>query len=204
MATRLIEPRKRGADPSKLTANEQKFVMELLAAGDWNLAEAVRKAYPKCKNPAQYGTKLMHRPRIKAILGKLQRQDTEKLELDRLEVLRQLWWALTRKVRDFADADGFPLPPDQLPEHCQSVVDGYKVRMLKRWKDDEGASYELQSIEYKLTPHAVAREQAMKHRGLFAPEEVNIKHKLAIDWDEYYARQEPQRAIDVDVVEGSK
>lgn len=182
MGTTLIEPRKRGADPKKLTMGELRFCLEMLACNGSNATECVRVSFPKCKNPTQYAGKLLKRPRIKAYLGKVQKEDGERLELDRLEVLRQLWNALTRKIKDFSDASGLPLPPHKLPPECQSIVDGYKVKVLKKWNTEEEVC-EILSIEYRLTPHAVAREQAMKHKGLFAPEEHNVKHEVAaIDW----------------------
>ena len=177
MGTTLIEERKRGADPSKLTAGEQKFVLELLANGMSNIADAVRKAFPKNRNPAQYGNSLLKRPRIKALLGKLMREDVERLELDRLEAVKQLYYALTRSIKDFTNPNGTMKSPHELPERCQSIVDSYKCKVLYTLEDGS----EMQEIEYRLTPHATAREQALKHLGLFAPEVQ--KQLMGIDWD---------------------
>lgn len=173
MGTTLMKNSKRGADPKKLTGGEQKFVLELLAAGDWNLAAAVRKAYPKCKNPAQYGTKLMKRKRIADILGKIQQEDVERLELDRAEVLLQMYYAATREIRDFHDKQGRPLLPHQLPKRCQSIIDKVKTK-VRRFTQEDGTVEEDIEHEYTLTPHAVAREQALKQMGMFAPSEIDL------------------------------
>jgi len=199
--TMKIKPRKNGADPTKLTVAQQRFILEFLANGMTNAADAVRLAYPKIKNPAQYSTKLLNHPKVKAILGKTMREDAERLELDRLEVLRQLWYALTRKARDFVGEDGIPLTPDRLPEECQSIVDGYRVKVLKKWREDEGETHcELVSVEYKLTPHAVAREQAMKHKGLFEPEKHDVR-VMVFDFDRLAAGgEESVNVIEAEIV----
>ena len=168
------ELRERGTDPSRLTDKERKFVAEYPI--DFNGRRAVVAAGYSKKGATVMACKLLKKPRIKAALGKLLRQDLEEVELERHEALRQLVYALTREQRDFFDAKtGLPLHPHDLPDRCQSIVDGFKAKVLHTAEDGS----RLEEIEYKLTPHAAAREQAMKHKGLFTAE--IHEHKLVLD-----------------------
>jgi len=196
MATTLIQKRKHGADPSKLTACEQKFVAELLAAGDWNLANAVRKAYPKCKYPGQYGNELVKRPRIKAILGKIQREDAERLELKREEILKHLYYMVTANRIGLFDDKGIMIlnhrvvngevvgsTVHDLPIALQQCINGVKQR-VKRYETEDGEVVEEVYTEVQLVPKEKAQEMAMKHQGLFAPEQQVVT--LKPDWDALY------------------
>jgi len=166
----LTELRERGANLGRLKSDKQRrFVAEYLI-DKRPKAAAVRAGYAE-SCAAVTANKLLNNPIIKAYIGKLERLDVEQLELDRHEALRQLYYALTRDLADFCREDGTPKLPHQLPKRCRSIVDGYKVKVL--WTAENGD--EMREVEYKLTPHAVAREQAMKHLGLNAPEEVNVQ-----------------------------
>ena len=208
--TTLVKPRKRGADPDKLTAGEQKFILEFLAAGMINSAEAVRRAYPSCKNPAQYATKLLKRCRVQAILGKVMRQDVEKLELDRHETLRQLYWMMSRNGADLFDSQGILISNHRvidgvvqgttihdLPECIKQSINGVKQR-VKRFQTEDGREIEVVETELKLVPKEKAVEMAMKHKGLFAPETLLVKGQVSIDWSSLFRKPD---VIDVDPVE---
>ena len=168
MATSKIVPRKRGANPSRCTAAEQKFVMELLAAGDWNLAAAVRKAYPRVKNPGQYGNKLIRRPHIRDMLGKIMKDDIDRLGLKREEVLLQVWYCLTRTAGDFIDENGAMREIHDMGQRAQACIDGIDI---DEYIDNETGEVSKRKIKLKLVPKAQAIEMAMKHLGLNAPEE---------------------------------
>jgi len=170
----LTELRKQGADLGRLKTDKmRRFVLEYLllrAQGkDSPKQAAINAGYP-VKSAAQYANKLLKNPVIKAYIGKLERQDVERLELDRHEVLRQLYYAMTRRIKDFTNEDGTPKLPHELPPECQSIVDSYKAKILYTLEDGS----QVMEVEYRVTPHAVAREQAMKHKGLFAPELLNL------------------------------
>lgn len=175
----LTELRQNGADWKRLKSDKQrKFILELLTDPDMKPTQAVVRAGYSKKTAAVMACKLMKNPIIAAILGKIQRQDVERLEIDRLETLKQLVYALTRRVSDFTDDEGIGLMPHRLPEQCQSIVDGFEQEIHV---DGETGDKTIK-IKYKLTPHATARDQAMKHKGLFEPERHEHKH-LLVDWD---------------------
>lgn len=166
--TRKVGRRKKAISVNKLTVSEQKFVMELLAAGDWNISAAVRKAYPRVKNPSQYGQKLMERPRIKAILGKIVNDDMERLELKREDVLLQLWYCLTRSATDFIDEDGSLRDIHDMGHRAQGCIDGIDI---DEFIDNETGEITKRKTKLRLVPKASAIDMAMKHLGLNAPEQ---------------------------------
>lgn len=172
----LTSLKKKGVHWKRLSDKQRKFTLEYLV--NHNATEAARAA--GYKQPSVKGSQLLKHPLINRLVGKLENDDVDRLELDRHEALKQLYYALTRRIADFCDENGIPLHPSKLPEQCQSIVDGYKAKVL--WTEEDGT--QLQEIEYKITPHATARDQAMKHKGLFAAEQQVVKHQ--IDWDEMY------------------
>lgn len=190
-----------GANLTRLRSDRQRrFVLEYLIDPTNATAAAIRAGYAP-KGAESYACRLLKNKVIKAYLGKLQRQDAERLQLDRDATLLQLVCALTRKVRDFVDEKGIPLPPHKLPDHCQSIVDGFKAKVLSVETKD-GVTEKFIEIEYKLTPHATAREQAMKHKGLFAPTQSESSHTfdLSVFVDEL-SKPAPRDDIEVRVVE---
>ena len=156
---------------------------------------AINAGYPK-KSAAQHGYKLLRHPIIKAYIGKLERQDVEELELSRHEILLQVWYAATREARDFVDPKtGIMLLPHQLPDQVQTIIDGFKQE-IEEYDTEDGGTVRKIKMEYKLTPHAAAREQWLKHKGLFPSEKVEVNHQGRIDvldWD----RLSEVRTIDV-------
>lgn len=168
---------KNGTSDGRLTDKERKFVHAYAASLDGKKA-AIEAGYAKTHAKAQAG-QLLKRPKVRRAIGKLLRQDLEELELDRHECLRQLYFALTRRVDDFFDLDGNLLAPDKLPEQCQNIVDGLKVKT--RTFDRDGMVETVTEYEYKITPHATAREQALKHLGLIEPD-VHQHNVMLINW----------------------
>lgn len=167
--------RERGTDPSRLTDKQRKFCAEY--PKDFNSTRAAIEAGYSKRTAAVMGCKLLKNTKIQAAMGKMCRLDWERAELERGEVLRQLRYALTRQERDFFDKNDIPLPPSKLPEQCQSIVDEYKCKVLRTDEDGD----QLLEITRRLTPHATAREQALKHMGLFEPTQVDVRHM--INWD---------------------
>lgn len=196
----ITELRERGADWSRLKNDRQrKHLLEVLKDPnrDWTAA-AIRVGYAK-KSAHVTASRLKNNPVVKAIIGKIERQDVEKLELDRLEVVRQLYYALTRQVKNFFDENGKPLKPHELPKHCQSIVDGVETKITTRTYAD-GTVEEEFDHKYRVTPHATARDQAMKHKGLFKPEVIHqhggvVVQILANDREDLPSEEE--KALDV-------
>ncbi len=182
----LTDLKSRGADLDRLKSDRmRRFALEYPLDHNYTQA-AIRAGYAK-NSAAVTGARLLKNPIIKAYIGQLERQDVEQLGLDRLEVLKQLYYALTRQARDFVDEGGIIKPPHELPDQCQSIIDGIKQKTLHTRNNGE-VEVELVETEYKLTPHATAREQAMKHEGLFAAELHEHAHVAVLPpWDEAWS-----------------
>jgi len=139
-------------------------------------AAAIRAGYSP-KTADVKAQQLLKNPIIKAALGKLERLDVEKLELDRHEVLRQLYYCVTREARDFVDENGkLVTDVNKLPQRAQCAVDGIEQEIHY---DSEGNEYI--KTKYKLVSKAAVLDMAMKHKGLFAPDQQEVRHVL--DWD---------------------
>ena len=168
----LSELRKQGADLSRLTTDrERRFVLEYLLDKNGTQA-ALRAGYSK-GGAANVAHRLLKNPIVKAYIGKIERQDIEKLGVDRLMVLERLVEALNWEARDLVDDKGRALKPHELPDRVQRQVDGFEQEVSERELTD-GTILRSIHTKIKMTPRATAREQAMKHKGLFAPDELNI------------------------------
>ena len=182
----LSRLRKNGADLKRLRTDKQRrFVLEyvlLRAKGrDSPKQAAINAGYP-ARTAAQMAQKLLKNPVVGAYIGKLERQDVEKLQLSRHEVLLQVWYAATREVRDFVDLEtGLLLLPHCLPDRCQTIVDGFE-QDITEYVEKDGTTVRQIKMKYKLTPHAAAREQWLKHKGLMVPEEHNVNISVQRDF----------------------
>jgi phage terminase small subunit len=124
---------------------------------------------------------LLDHPVVKRIIGKVQRLDIEKLELDREEILKQLYYLATRKAGDFVDGNGEVLNINDMSERAQSVIDGIDQEVHV---DAETGDRTIRT-RLKISPKGPAVDMAMKHKGLFAPVKQTVK--VGLDWDELYA-----------------
>ena len=170
--------KKRGINPNRLTDKQRMFVLNYLENGNNGTKAAIDAGYSK-KTAQVKASQLLADKKISSLVGKIQKQDVEELKLDRQETLRQLYYALTRQVKDFVDEDGKALLPSQLPDHVQSIVDGFKQTV----KVDKYGNPTDVIMEYRLTPHANARDQAMKHKGLFELDNEQKADKVNFNFD---------------------
>ena len=195
----ITELSKNGANLKRLGSDKmRRFVLEYLLlkaqGNDSPQQAAINAGYPK-KSAAQHGYKLLRHPIIKAYIGKLERQDVEELELSRHEILLQVWYAATREARDFVDPKtGLMLLPHQLPDRVQTIIDGFE-QDIEEHTNEDGTIRKIK-MKYKLTPHAAAREQWLKHKGLFPSEKVEHKGQIdiGVNWD----KLSEVRTIDVE------
>lgn len=191
MATHMITERQRGAKIEKLTTQQQTFVLELLNDPTFNATAAAERA--GYSNPAVASCKLMKHKGIAAILGKEQARRNDALRLDANALLCELSYQALRDPIDLCDDKGMIIVDDlrRLPERIRRCIDSLKVRQIH---DAEG-NVVGQTIELKLTPKMLAIELAMKHFGMFAPQEVDVKMK--VDWDALYGA--PTRSDPIEV-----
>lgn len=177
----LVDLKNRSADLNRLHSDKmRKFAYEYLI--DRNATQAaIRAGYSK-KTAGVRGQKLLKHPVIAAWLGKQAKQDLERLQLDREEVLRQLFYLATRSGVDFVDENGRIITDiHKLPVRAQEAIDGIKQK-VKRYTTENGEEIEEVQTELKLVGKGGAIDMAMKHFGLYAPERQDVKMAV-LDWD---------------------
>jgi len=133
-------------------------------------------------------SQLLARRDIRKRLRALQKDFFQAKKLEREEVIQQLYYLCTRDVLDFADHDTGVINVDdlrRLPKGLRASIDGLRVRQLY----DKSGEVIGQEITLNLSPKAKAIEMAMKHFSLFAPEEVDHKHSVSVDWDRMFESQ---------------
>lgn len=156
---------------------ERQYLFAMEFPIDFNGTQAaIRAGYAK-SSAGLMAMKLLRKPVIQKAIRYFVKKRLQETELTAKETLKQLLYALTRKASDFFDENGLVLMPNNLPDRVQSLVDGFKIRSYYNKETGE----QEQQIEYKITPHATAVEQSLKHFDLFAAEK--IEQLIRIDWD---------------------
>lgn len=134
---------------------------------------------------------ILDRPEVQARLQYLQRKFYKAKKLEREEVLRQLYYLCTRDVLDFAEKDTGTINVDdlrRLPKALRASIDGIRVKQIY----DKRGDVIGQEITITLSPKAKAVELAMKHFSLFAPEKLDVKNTVSIDWDQMFKSMKDQ------------
>jgi len=171
---------KRGSN--KLTDRELRFAMEYLI--DFNAKRAAREAGYKGKDKSLgvMACKVLARPRVAALIGKLRREQLAELELSRREILEQLYYLATRSGTDFVDEKGILIENiNDLPKRAQEAIDGIEQEITTITYDD-GSEVQKVKTKLRLVPKATALDMAMKHKGMFAAEKHDHR-VMVLDWD---------------------
>lgn len=189
------EVRIRGADLNKMRDLEMRFCLHYVVC--WVGAEAVRLAGYKCKHPDKMAVKILKRPHIKAYIGKIKRLDCKKFELKRHEILEHLASGALRDGKMFVNDKGvIHSNLNDLPDDVTRAIDSIKQKIKTHVLSDGTEVVEVET-ELKLMPKATCLDMAMKHKGLFAAEQVD--HHFTFNLDELYEDQSD--TIDVDPVQ---
>lgn len=158
-----------------MTKKQRDFLKAYASCGDTE--KAAEQVYD-----SSYSQVVVTKSRkIREALHILDDMDLSGLVIDREEVLSQLWYCLTREITDFVDGDGKLLAPHRLNKRASASVDAIKQRAHY---NQEGQITHVDT-EYKLVPKSTAIEMAMKHKQLFAPQEV--EHRVVFDFSELSA-----------------
>ena len=188
----------RGTNVKNLSDQMVRFVMEYLI--DYNgTRAAIAAGYAKSGAHTRACT-LLKKPKIRALVGKLRKEQNEKFQIQSDEVLWHLWACATRNGKSFVDKKGRLLLTSQnindLPDEVTAAIDSIKQRR-KTYTTEDGEQIEEIETEVRLVSKAAALDMAMKHKGLFATQQV--EGKLIIDFDAMYRDQ--RGIIDVDLLE---
>ena len=137
---------------------------------------------------------------LKSSLKHSGRRDIEEFEIQRHEILWNLWACAVRNGKQFVDERGKLLITSQnindLPDEVTAAIDSIKQRR-KVFHLEDGSEVEEIQTEVKLVPKAAALEMAMKHKGLFAAEKTDVK--VSLDFDQLY--RDNKEVIDIDPIE---
>jgi phage terminase small subunit len=195
---RALARQKADAQPLRLLNDrEYRFVFEYVV--DYNGSNAAIAAGYSKKTAAVQAAKLLRKPKIKDALKYLTKKTVRKAEVDAEEAMRQLYFALTRHPKMFFDDTGTLLPPDQLPEEVGSLVDGFKIK-TNTYTDEYGEEHTKTEIEYKITPHATARDQALKVLGMMT-EKKELVATVGFKWDDLYGEDSEKDIIEATIAE---
>ncbi|MFZ9343493.1 MAG: terminase small subunit [Candidatus Nanopelagicaceae bacterium] len=160
---------------AKLTDKERAFIAEYQV--DYNATRAAKAAGYSEKTAQVTGAKLLSKPHIARAIGASQQAKIEKLELSAEEVLKQLYYCVTRSAKDFCDEEGKIITDvSKLNARACATIDGIEQDV---YFDNEGNQHVKTKL--KLVPKASAMDMAMKHKGLFAP--TKIESKSVLNWD---------------------
>jgi phage terminase small subunit len=143
----------------RLTDRENLFVEEYVS--DPNATKAAIAAGYSKRTASVTGSQLLKRPHVAAAIGVLQRHTREQFEIERYEILSRLAFACTRDPADFLNKrTGKLLPLRKMSKAARSCIDQLDI-------DPKTGKV----IGIRLMSLATALDLAMKHKGLFAPDQ---------------------------------
>lgn len=165
-----------------LKGRQRLFALEYLLDYDAKRA-AIAAGYSE-KSAAGHGRKLLCIPKIKRFIEQHERKTQERYEVDRDTILRHLVACATRDGKDFVDDKGrIRTNLKDLPDSVTCAIDSIKQKRRMYYVD--GEPVEEITTELKLVSKAAALDMAMRHKGLFAPQEVEAR--LFLNWDILYS-----------------
>lgn len=174
----------------QLNDKQRRFVQEYVI--DYNATRAARAA--GYSHPHVYGQRLVADGNVMRVVAEIQTRDLTYLQLTRERILEELYYCATRSITDYVDDKGFiQQNVKKLSKKAAAAVDGITQHVTQNRDGSVTTTTEL-----KLVGKAKALDLAMKHKGLFAVQQVEMKHSF--DWDSLYAGGE--ETPEPDVIEG--
>jgi len=168
----------RSKDFESLTDKQQKFVTEYLK--DHNASSAAKKAGYKV--PATMGAKLCNNKAVKSIIGKYKQEMFQKDELDRLEIVKQLRYGLTRNAKDLVDDDGKLINNiNDLSDEIAATIDAIEQEVVTIHDADGNVVKETLQTKLTFNRKSTYIDMAMKHMGMYEKQLAEVTHR--IDWD---------------------
>lgn len=171
MSTRKLTASRRGANPKKLTVQQQMFIEAFFADRKMNAANAAKVAgYDSKSAPA----KLLANPTIKAIIQKRMQEIFWEHAADRQRILRELMAISFANPQDLLNTDGTPKKLHELPQEVARSISNFKVSY-----GDDGKT--VTGFTASFHPKLQAVELLMRHLGMFEAVQHEVKH--SVDWD---------------------
>lgn len=130
------------------------------------------------RNPSVTAVKLLKKPSIARAVKKVLNKAQKAHQLAITEIITHLYYATTRTSDDFVDPKtGQLLPLHKLSTRAKACIEGIEQ---ETWTDDEGN--ERVKTKIRLMSKVASLDMAMKHKGLFAPQQHDLTVK-AVNWD---------------------
>lgn len=181
--TAQTEYRQHGS--KQLTNKERLFVDYYLSDGMDQTSAAIKAGY-SAKTAHAIGNQLMRRPHIRAEIGKQCKQLHDEIELTTEEVLKQLYYIVTRDVREFVDSEGVMLPLNKLGDRAAQAVDGFDQEITEYTDLETGQKRRTIKNKLKLVGKAGAIEMAMKYQGLFKTDNEQKQNHVTLDFSKLF------------------
>lgn len=172
---------------AKLTDKERMFIAEYQI--DYNATRAAKAAGYALSSAQVMGSKLLKKPHIARAVGNGQQLIVRELKLSAEEVLKQLYYCVTRSAKDFCDNEGKIITDVHLlSDRACATIDSIEQ---DTYYDNDGNQHTRTKL--RLVPKAHSIDMAMKHKGLFAP--TRVESKVALDFDSLLGEADPMPDI---------
>jgi len=192
MGTSLIESRKNGASPKRLTDQQRMFVLELLADDNYSPTEAARRA--GYKNPPQAANKLLKNKAVAAILGKAKREREERSKLTSDDVWRYLHSVLSFnpfKMWERCSDEWVVRDPETIPDEIACLIEEVEEQTI------EQNGQRITRFKVKPVSKSRALEIAARHA---LPQEHQLKAAVTTFPPDFFDML-CQPSEDIDVIE---
>jgi hypothetical protein len=178
VGTRLLKNKLTHTKIDDLPQQQQAFVLALLSTSPWNFSEAARLA--KYKHPAIAANKLIHNPKVAAVLGREMRMRNERARMTNDEVLAQIEYEAFCDILDLCDEDGHIVVDSlrDVPVEMRRCINGVEVTERTYVVNEEPVTE--RKIKFRLVDKLGAQQMLLKHRGLIAPSETNVTLNLGV------------------------
>lgn len=156
---RSVNQRSKAGTSKQAASDRKQHFVEAYIANGGNGRQAAITAGFSARTATQQASRLLTDVNVQAQIRERRSQLLQKLELNTEGVLRNLAQAVYFDPRKLFKADGTALLPHELDDDTAAALSGVEFEV--------GANGKVVSAKYKAAEKNGARDQAMKHLGLF-------------------------------------
>lgn len=168
----------------QLSDKEREFADQYLV--DLDGAKAAIRAGYKPSSAVVTASKILAKSHIKAYIGKQLSERHEEVTLTTAEVLKQLYYIVSRDVREFVDDEGVALPISELGDRAAQSVDGFDQEITEYTDLNTGVKTRVIKNKIKLVGKAGAIDMAMKYQGLFKQDNEQKQNHVTLDFSKLF------------------
>jgi phage terminase small subunit len=141
--------------PCALPPRQERFVKEY--SKDLNGTQAAARAGYSTRTAAEQASRLLTKAKVAKAVAEANQQITEKIGIEAVDVLRQVYRILMMDPRRLVDHKGVPIPLHKLPDDVAAAIQAVEI-------EDQGG---VLSYRYRFAEKNSAADKLMKHLGLF-------------------------------------